>query len=31
MVADDIRSIRAAVGLLTERPEVRLPKGSRRL
>lgn len=31
LVADDIRSIRAAVGLLTERPEVRLPKGSRRL
>ncbi|MCJ0949215.1 MULTISPECIES: hypothetical protein [Rhodococcus] len=31
LVADDIRSIRAAVGLPAERPEVRLPKGSRRL
>ncbi|NMM91958.1 hypothetical protein B2J88_48140 [Rhodococcus sp. SRB_17] len=31
LTADDIRSIRAAAGLPTERPEVRLPKGSRRL
>ena len=31
LVADDIRSIRAAAGLPTERPEVRLPNGARRL
>ncbi|OYD60888.1 hypothetical protein BDB13_5784 [Rhodococcus sp. OK302] len=31
LASDDIRSIRAAASLPTERPEIRLPKGSRRV
>jgi hypothetical protein len=31
LTVEDIRSIRAAAGLPTERPDIHLPKGFRRL